>query len=105
MKTTAPKLYGVMAQFDNPSTLVAAARETYAAGYRQVNGYSPFPIEGLAEAIGKKFPAIVTERRLGGVFAWGLGEDAVEWKHLQALTASVRNVSTKYKYANNHDEF
>ncbi len=54
MKTKTPKLYGVMAQFDSPSALVAAARETYAAGYRQVNGYSPFPIEELTEAIGFK---------------------------------------------------
>jgi Protein of unknown function (DUF3341) len=52
MKTKPSRLYGVMAQFDNPSTLVAAARETYAAGYRKINGYSPFPIEELSEAIG-----------------------------------------------------
>jgi hypothetical protein len=53
-ESTAPKLYGVMAQFDNPSQLVAAARSAYAAGYRQINGYSPFPIEELDEAIGFK---------------------------------------------------
>jgi hypothetical protein len=52
--STQPKLYGVMAQFDNPSQLVAAARSAYAAGYRQINGYSPFPIEELDEAIGFK---------------------------------------------------
>ncbi len=72
MKTTAPKLYGVMAQFDSPSTLVAAARETYAAGYRQVNGYSPFPIEELSEAIGftrTSLPLIVL---LGGIIG-GVG--------------------------------
>src|SRR5207253_7010499 len=54
MKHNPRRLYGVMAQFDNPSRLVAAARETYAAGYRQINGYSPFPIEELTEAIGFK---------------------------------------------------
>jgi hypothetical protein len=54
MRDTSPKLYGVMAQFDNPSQLVAAARSAYAAGYRQINGYSPFPIEELDEAIGFK---------------------------------------------------
>jgi hypothetical protein len=54
MRDTSPKLYGVMAQFDNPSQLVAAARAAYAAGYRQINGYSPFPIEELDEAIGFK---------------------------------------------------
>ncbi len=52
MKQGNPALYGVMAQFDNPTDLVAAARETYAAGYRSINGYSPFPIEELSEAIG-----------------------------------------------------
>lgn len=51
---TQPKLYGVMAQFDNPSQLVAAARSAYEDGYRQINGYSPFPIEELDEAIGFK---------------------------------------------------
>jgi hypothetical protein len=60
-------LYGVMAQFDNPTDLVAAARETYAAGYRRINGYSPFPIEELSEAIGftrTSLPLIVL---IGGI--------------------------------------
>jgi hypothetical protein len=48
----APPLYGVMAEFDNPTDLVVAARQTYAAGYRRINGYSPYPIEELSEAIG-----------------------------------------------------
>src|SRR4030095_580612 len=44
--------YGLMAQFDSPSAIVAAARHTYEAGYRRINAYSPFPIEELSEAIG-----------------------------------------------------
>jgi len=44
--------YGLMAEFDSPSAVVAAARRTYAAGYRRINAYSPFPIEELSEAIG-----------------------------------------------------
>jgi len=72
MKDKHSTLYGVMAQFDSPSALVAAARETYAAGYRQINGYSPFPIEELTEAIGFKrstLPLIV----LAGGLIGGLG--------------------------------
>src|SRR5882762_6883870 len=72
MKTKAHRLYGVMAQFDSPSTLVAAAREAYAAGYRQINGYSPFPIEELSDAIGFKrttLPLIV----LGGGIIGAVG--------------------------------
>lgn len=48
----APPLYGVMAEFENPTDLVAAARHVYSAGYRRINGYSPYPIEELSEAIG-----------------------------------------------------
>ena len=45
-------IYGLMAEFDTPSSAVAAARQTYDAGYRRINAYSPYPIEELAEAIG-----------------------------------------------------
>src|SRR5678815_1747882 len=72
MKPTQPKLYGIMAEFDNPSDLVAAARQTHEAGYRRVNGYSPYPIEELTEAIGftrTTLPLIVL---VGGILG-GLG--------------------------------
>ncbi|CZT13308.1 related to extracellular chitinase [Rhynchosporium graminicola] len=42
------------------------------------------------DAILKKFPAIVDKKKLGGVFAWGLGEDSKDWSHLKALTAGVK---------------
>jgi len=67
-----PPLYGVMAEFENPTDLVAAARRVYAAGYRRINGYSPYPIEELSEAIGftrTSLPLIVF---IGGVLG-GLG--------------------------------
>jgi GH18 family chitinase len=43
-----------------------------------------------SDAILKKFSLIVAEKRLGGVFAWGLGEDSENWDHLKALTAGVK---------------
>jgi hypothetical protein len=45
-------MYGMMAEFDSATTLVEAAHRTYKAGYQKIDAYSPFPIEGLAEAIG-----------------------------------------------------
>src|SRR3989454_11415120 len=67
MKTKPSRLYGVRARFDPPSRLVAAARETYAAGYRQINGYSPFPIEELTEAIGFKRTTLPLIVLAGGI--------------------------------------
>ncbi len=45
-------IYGIMAEFDTPTALLDAARRTYQAGYKKIDAYSPFPIEGLAEEIG-----------------------------------------------------
>ena len=68
----APALYGIMAEFDNPSDLVAAARRTYGAGYRRINGYSPYPIEELDEAIGFKRTTLPLIVLVGGILG-GLG--------------------------------
>jgi hypothetical protein len=46
------RLYGLMAEFDQPEPLMAAALRARAAGYRHMDAYSPMPVEGLAEAIG-----------------------------------------------------
>ncbi|OAL51012.1 42 kDa endochitinase-like protein [Pyrenochaeta sp. DS3sAY3a] len=45
-----------------------------------------------SEAIQKKLPSIVTAKGLGGVFAWGLGEDAPEFEHLKAATKLVKKL-------------
>jgi hypothetical protein len=44
--------YGLMAEFHSPGEVVEAAEKVYAAGYRKVDGYSPYPIEELSEALG-----------------------------------------------------
>ncbi len=48
---TRPPIYGLMAEFDSPEALVAATRYAHAAGYRKMDAYTPFPVEGLAEAL------------------------------------------------------
>ena len=65
-------LYGLMAEFDSPEALIAAARRAYGAGYRKLNAYAPFPVHGLAEAVGHRgvrLPLIVLA---GGVIG-GVG--------------------------------
>ncbi|SPQ25933.1 8ba48589-7f9f-4f13-ba52-7581dfda5134 [Thermothielavioides terrestris] len=44
------------------------------------------------DAIRRKFPLILAKRRLGGVFAWGLGEDAPLFKHLAALNDGLEEL-------------
>ncbi len=58
----APAIYGLMAEFDDPNALVAAAYRAQFEGYRRLDAYSPFPIEELHEALGAphtRLPLIV----------------------------------------------
>jgi uncharacterized membrane protein len=61
MSATKP-IYGVMAEFDNPTALVNAARAAREKGYRKLDAYSPFPIEELSDVLHlhkNKLPLIV----------------------------------------------
>ena len=65
-------LYGLMAEFDTPDGVLAAARAAHAEGYRAMDAYTPYPIEELTEALGvhrSRVPLIV----LIGGFLGGLG--------------------------------
>ena len=46
------KIYGLMAEFDTPEPLLEAARRARDEGYRNMDAYTPMPVEGLSEAIG-----------------------------------------------------
>jgi hypothetical protein len=46
------QLYGLMAEFGTPDDLLKAAQAAREEGYRKFDAYSPFGIEGLAEAVG-----------------------------------------------------
>jgi hypothetical protein len=56
-----------MAEFRSPETLLAAARRASGEGFKRMDAYTPFPVEGLAEAIGfhsTRVPLIVL---IGGI--------------------------------------
>ena len=48
---TNPPIYGLMAEFEDPNDLLGG-REARQAGYQKMDAYTPFPVEGLAEALG-----------------------------------------------------
>ncbi len=70
-------VYGLAAEFETPQELMHAAEEAYGHGYREMDGYTPFPIEGLARALGKsnRMPLFVL---LGGILG-GTSAYFMEW--------------------------
>jgi hypothetical protein len=63
-----PSIYGVMAEFDDPTTLVAATRRAYHEGYRHMDAYAPVPIEELHEALGTPHTRLPLVVLIGGLF-------------------------------------
>jgi hypothetical protein len=77
-------IHGLMAEFDNPTSLVAAADRARLAGYTAMDAYTPFPIEELNEALGLKANRLPLITLLGGIFG-GLGGYGLQY-WTQAIT-------------------
>ena len=79
------KLVGLLAQFDDPDSLVNACNEARLAGYKSMDAYSPFPVHGIDPAIGIQrtlLPFLVFCVGFGACFV-GLGmqyyTNAADW--------------------------
>ena len=60
-------VYGLMAEFDSPQELLTAAHKAHGAGYKQMDAFSPFPVEGLADAIGFHKDSVALVTLIGGI--------------------------------------
>lgn len=70
--------YGLLAEFATADALLDAARRARDAGYRQLEAYSPFAVDGLADAIGFRKNRVPLAALLGGI-AGGLGTYLLQW--------------------------
>ncbi|MBO9539954.1 DUF3341 domain-containing protein [bacterium] len=61
-----------MASFETPEAVLEAARRTREAGYRCLDAFTPYPVEGLAEAIGSAQSRLPLWVLIGGLCG-GLG--------------------------------
>jgi hypothetical protein len=86
---SAPTLYGLLAEFDNPTALVHATEQARLAGYRQMDAYSPIPIEELSEALGLEKTRLPKAVLLGGILG-GLGGYGLEyWTQVIAYPLNI----------------
>ena len=86
------RLYGLMAEFQEHEHLLQAAKQARAAGYRRMDAYAPFPVEGLSEALELEPNPVPLLTLLGGM-AGGLGGYFMEWYsmgHLYPLNVGGR---------------
>ncbi|HEY8668701.1 MAG TPA: DUF3341 domain-containing protein [Tepidisphaeraceae bacterium] len=71
-------IYGLMAEFGSPQDLLVATRKTRDEGYLRIDAFSPFPVEGLTEALRDRHTHVPLIVLIGGI-AGGLGGFFMQW--------------------------
>lgn len=82
-------IYGLLAEFADEESLLAAATRVRELGYQNVEAYSPYPIHGMAEVLGirgVRLPRIV----LGGAIVGLVAALGMQW--YSAVVAYPLNV-------------
>src|SRR5262249_1272846 len=75
---TQRKIYGLLAEFTGHEPLLVATRHAHEQGYRHMDAYTPFPVDGLCEALGCR-PTPVPRIVLAGGIVGAVGGYFMEW--------------------------
>jgi hypothetical protein len=84
-----PSLHGLLAEFDSATALLEAARRVGTAGYTKTDAFSPFPIHGLAEALGFHERKIAPIILVGGLLGLLAGAGLEYWTMVIAYPMNI----------------
>jgi hypothetical protein len=67
------RVHGLLAEFWTPEEILKATRVARQAGYQDVDAYTPYTVEGLAEELGMRRSRIPSLVLIGGLVGAGVG--------------------------------
>jgi len=76
---TTPSIHGLMAEFETPTALVAAAERARREGYAGLDAYSPFPIPEIDEALALPRTKVPLITLIGGILGGSAGYSLQYW--------------------------
>ncbi len=82
-------LYGMMAEFETPGQLVAAARRVREAGFKHFDAYSPYPIHELDDAMDLHDNRVSLFTLIGGIIGGLSGFGLCSWVESVALPLNI----------------
>lgn len=71
--TPREEVFGLLAEFGEAERLSVGVEKARDAGYRKMDAYSPFPVDGVAEALGFRDRRVPLLTLAGGIFGAALG--------------------------------
>ena len=84
-----PRIFGLMAEFDDVNDAIVAAQRSYAAGYRKMDAYAPFPVEELSEAVGFHKDGVALVCLIGGLLGCTAAFILQWWIHTIAYPTNI----------------
>jgi hypothetical protein len=66
-------IHGLMIEFAEPAQILEATRRAWNEGYRDMDAYTPYPVEGVAAALGLKKNRIPSVVFVGGLVGAAFG--------------------------------
>lgn len=105
-------IYGIAAEYETPEALMEAANRVREAGYVKMDAYTPFPVEGMSEALGIRDKWILILMLLGGFIGafnglllqyWGSvasyplnigGRPIISWPQMVVITFEATILTT-----------
>jgi hypothetical protein len=82
-------LYGLMAEFETPGELVAAARRTREAGFKKFDAYTPYPIHELDGAMDLHDNRVSLFTLIGGLLGCAGGFGLASWVSAVAFPLNI----------------
>jgi hypothetical protein len=89
MKADPRETYGLLAEFADSESLIHAARILTERGYRKVEAYTAFPVEGLAEALNFRRSWLSLVVLIGGILGCTGGFGLQYWVSVVAYPVNI----------------
>jgi len=83
------EMWGLMAEFDGPQELIAAAEKVREAGYTRIDAYTPYPIEELSETVMRRRSKVPLITFLGGLVGALTGFFLQYWTQVIAYPMNI----------------
>src|SRR5882757_1542734 len=83
------KVYGLMAEFETPGDLVAAARRTREAGFKNFDAFTPYPIHELDAAMDLHDNRVSLFTLIGGLLGCAGGFGLASWVQAVVLPLNI----------------
>jgi hypothetical protein len=85
----AGRLYGLLAEFASADQLAASTRRARQDGYQQIDAFSPFPVDDVADALDFRWTEIPTIVLIGGIVGGLTGYALQYWVSVIAYPINV----------------